>query len=98
TQILDRRNLREPLRIARQIVEERFVELLVDESRTRPLNLMRHAACAEDHDVQILVPALDGLLDSLAEVVAAVARGCRILDDVDRERNHAHGPRLRLAE
>src|SRR5690606_39926227 len=90
--VLDRRDLGEPLRILRQTVEERGIEFLVDQPGARTLDLVAHAARAEDHDSQVLVPALDRLLDRLAQVVAAIAGRRRILDDVDRDRDHADGP------
>src|SRR6185295_12874459 len=70
--VLDERNPPRQLRIAGEAIEETFVPLRVDEARTHALQLMRHAAGAEDHDTEVFLPRLDRTLDRLAEVVAAV--------------------------
>ena len=63
-----------------------------------PLQLVRHAAGAEDDDAQILRERLDGAPERLAEVAAAVARRRRELHDIHGQRNDPAGPFLRLAE
>ena len=63
-----------------------------------PCSWWRHAAGAPDLHVEIVGERLDGLADRAAEMPAAVAGRRRILDDVDRQRNHLARPRRRLPE
>ena len=88
----------QPLRVGDQLVEEVVVPLAVDQAGARALQLVAHAAGAPDLHVQILPKALHRRADRLAQHPAAVARGHRIGDDVDRERNDLARPFLRLAE
>src|SRR6266536_64677 len=96
-QILDVWHEREAVRVVDQPVEERGVELLIDEARTRPLQLVAHAAGAPDVDREVVVEALDGPTDRLAQVVAAVTGRGWVLHDVHGERDDLHGPLVRLA-
>ena len=62
------------------------------------LQLVRQAAGAEDHDPVVARVRVDRTPDRLAEPVAPVAGGRRVLDDVDGERDHLARPRLGLPE
>jgi len=64
----------------------------------RALQLVTHPAGAPDLDLEILWIALDGASDRLAQLVASVARGRRVLHHVDRERNYPRRPGDRLTE
>src|SRR4051812_28834507 len=97
-QVLEVRNLHQRLRILGQVVEEARIELAVDETGARPLQLVRHPAGAEDHDPQVLVERFDGLADRPSQHVAAVSGRHRVDHDVDGERNDGTGPLARLAE
>ena len=97
-QVLDVRHLRQRVRVVDQLVEERVVELGVDEPGARALQLVAHAAGAPDLDVEVLVVALHRPAHGLAELEAAIAGRRRVLHDVDRERDDLHRPRLGLAE
>ena len=88
----------ELLRILGEVVEERLVELRIDQAGALAADLVRHAAGAEDHDLQVLGIGLDRLADRLAEIEAAVAGRRRELHHVDRERDHRARPFLRRAE
>ena len=82
------RNADQGFGIAGQIVEKARIEFAVDQSRALPLQLMRHAAGAEDHHPQVPVETLDRLADRLAQHVAAMAGRNGIDDDIDAKRNH----------
>ncbi len=90
--VFEMRNLDEPLRILRQIIEERLVPFRVDQAGARPRNLVRQAAGTEDHNAQIVRIGLHRLLDGAPEHEAAVAGRRRIHHDVDGERNHRARP------
>jgi hypothetical protein len=47
-----------------EIVEEGVIELRVDQAGALTADLMRHAAGAEDHDLEILGIGLDRLAES----------------------------------
>src|SRR6185312_5813657 len=83
--VVDMRDLGQRHRISDEFVEEAVVEFRIDEAGTGPLQLMRHAAGAEDHDAQILREAVDRLADRLAEHVAAMPGRRGILDHVDAQ-------------
>src|SRR5262245_59531642 len=70
--VIDVRNARELVCLRRKTVEEAIVELLVDQARARPLELVAHAARAPDLHIQIRIKGLDGTTDRLAELVAAL--------------------------
>src|SRR5579864_6343955 len=90
------RDLDERLRIRGEMIEEIVVEDLVDETGARTLQLMRHAASAENHHAQIPIEAVDRLADRLAEHEAAMPGRRRILNDIDTERDDLEGPFLGL--
>ena len=96
-EVFDVRHGGEPIGIPNQPIEERGVELLVDQPGARPLQLMAHPAGTPDLNIERLVEGVDRLADRLAEHVATPARGRRILHDVDRKRDHRTWPCLRLA-
>src|SRR6185437_11221948 len=64
----------------------------------RALQLVGHSARTENDDAQILREGLHRLFDGLAEVVAAVTRRRRILNDIDRQGNNLARPLRRLTE
>ena len=59
---------------------------------------MTHSARAPHLHVEIIIERLDRGAQRLAELVAAIAGGRRVLHDVDRERNDPAGPRGGLPE
>ena len=85
------------VRVGDQPVEERVVELRVDEARAGPLQLVAHAAGAPDVDREVLVVALHRPADRLAQHVAAVAGRRRVLHHVHGQRDDPHRPLVRLA-
>ncbi len=95
--IVDVRHGRLALGVGDQPIEERIVELAVDQPGARSLQLMAHAAGAPDLHLEVIVVALDRLADGLAQVQATPARRHRVLHHVHRERDHRTGPGLRLA-
>src|SRR3984957_15911620 len=96
--VFNERNPRISLRILHEVVQDARVPFLVDQSGARALQLVRHAPRAEDDDAQILRKGLDGSLDGLAEIEAAVASRRRVLHDVDGERDDLAGPLFRLTK
>ena len=61
-----------------EVVEERLVQLAVDQAGARAADLVRHAAGAEDHDPEILRIGFHRLADRLAEHEAAMPGRRRI--------------------
>ena len=84
-------------RILGQIVEERGVELPVDEPGAFALQLVRHPAGAINHDAEFAGKCFDGLGDGLTQLETTGAGRRRILHDVDADRDHLEGPRRRLS-
>lgn len=84
--------------IVDQQIKETIVEVGVNQPGPFALQLVRHAAGAEDHHAQVFVERLHRAADGLAELQAAGAGGRRILHDVDRQRNDRAGPSLHLTE
>ena len=95
--VVDVRLLGEFGRRRDQFVEEGLVEVAVDQTGARALQLVAHPAGAPDLHVEVVVVRLDGAPDRLAQVEAALSRRDRIVDDVDRDRDHPARPRRRLA-
>ncbi len=71
---------------------------VVDQPGALRLQLVRQSTGAEDHDALVARIRIDRPPDRLAEAVAAVAGGRRVLHDVDGERDHLARPRLGLSE
>ncbi len=86
------------LRVVDQPVEERLVELGVDEPGPLRLELVRQPARAEDRDALGAWVRLDRAADRLTEREAASAGGWRVLHDVDRQRDDWARPLVDLAE
>src|ERR1035438_3454844 len=95
--VLDVWHAREAVRVLDEPVEERGVELLVDEARAGPLQLVAHAAGAPDVDREVFAEARRGPADRLAQAVAAVTGRRRVLHHVHGERNDLHRPLVGLA-
>src|SRR5215831_7940428 len=95
--VLDMRHQRQVVRVADQPVEERVVELGVDEPGARALQLVAHAAGAPDVDREVLAVALHRPADRLAQHVAAVAGRRGVLHHVHGQRDDPHRPLVRLA-
>ncbi len=91
------RLLRQFGRCSDQLVEERLVELAVDEAGARTLQLVTHPTGAPDLHVEVVVVRLDGAPDRLAEIEAPLPGRDRIVDDVDREGDHRARPGRWLA-
>ena len=88
------RDAGELLRVTAEIVEEGLVELAVDQAGARSADLVRHAAGAEHHDLEVLRIGVDRLADRLAQHKAAMPGRRRVLHDVDGERNDRARPFL----
>src|SRR4030095_5915268 len=98
TQVFERWNAGEAFGIAGEPVEEGLVEFPVHEAGARALDLMRHPTGAEDNDLEILLPALDGFLDRLAQHEATMAGWGGVLDHIYSQWNNPAGPRFGLPE
>src|SRR5690606_27273190 len=79
---------REPLGIADHALHRLQVVVDVDQARALALELVRHAARAEDHDLEILRIGVNRLAQRLAELVAAARRRNRMLHGVHGEWDH----------
>src|SRR5258708_15028106 len=79
------RNSGDGLGIVLEAVEEPQVELVVDQSGARSLQLMAHSGGAPDVDVQIFIEGVHRPANRLAELVATIARRGRVRDHVDCE-------------
>src|ERR1700733_15720878 len=95
--VLDVRHESEVVRVGDQPVEERVVELRVDEARAGPLQLVAHAAGAPDVHGEVLAVARHGPPDRLAQHVAPVPGRRRVLHNVHGQRDDAHRPLVGLA-
>ena len=97
--IFDVRDASELLRVLAEIIEKGLVPLPVDQAGARAADLVRHTACSEDDDVQILGIGFHRLANRLAEHKAAVPRRRWVHDNVDGQRDDRAGPLvLRLTE
>ena len=94
--VLDVRHERQVVRVADQPVEERVVELGVDEPGARALQLVAHAAGAPDLDREVPGIALHRPADRLAQHVAAVPGRRRVLHHVHGQRDDPYRPLLGL--
>ena len=84
--------------VAHQPVEEHIVPFGIDETRARALQLVAHAAGAPHLHIQVLRKARHRAGNRLAQRPAAVARGRRIGNDIDRQRNDPARPLLGRAK
>src|SRR4051812_14081308 len=83
--VVDVRLFGEPYRIGDELVHESFVELLIDESGSRALELVAHAARTPHLDVDVLFVGFDRLANRAPKLEAAVARRDGIEHHVDSE-------------
>src|SRR6266849_3220826 len=90
------RNSGDGLGIVLEAVEEPQVELLVDQSGARSLQLMTHSAGPPDVDVQIFIEGIHRPANRLAELIAAIARRGRVRDHVDGKWYDAAWPGIGL--
>ena len=94
--VVDMRQLCQPGRVGDQAVQKGVVEFLVDQPRTRALQLVAHATGAPDLDIERLFVLLQSARDGTPQIETAPPRWNRVLNDVHSLRNHRTRPGLRL--
>ncbi len=84
--------VRQPLGIVDHGVHALEVVFDVDDAGALALQLVRHAAGAEDHDLEVFRIGLDGLAQAVAKLQQPAGARNRVLDGIDGQRDALDRP------